>query len=126
MNQHFVYYSGMDESVFERMIRKASERDWSQTDLAVRLGVSPQNVTNWKRRGVPPDQYVNLADTLCCSLDELLGRTKYIGVGQSPAGRWPYKEIDEVKFRDLESDLAARLEGAIILAAAQLGLDVKK
>lgn len=116
----------MDETVFDRMIRKASEKDWSQSDLAVRLGVSPQNVTNWKRRGVPPDQYVNLADTLNCSLDELLGRTKYIGSSKSSSGRWPYRDIDETKFRDLESHQAARLEGAILLASAQLGIDVKK
>lgn len=116
----------MNETVFDRMIRKANEREWSQSDLAIRLGVSPQNVTNWKRRGVPPEQYVRLADVLDCSLDDLLGRTKYIGRESLPPVRWPYQEIDEGKFRDLAPNHAAKLEGAILLAAAQLGLDVKK
>ena len=116
----------MSDTVFDRVIRKAGERDWSQKDLADRIGVAPQNVTNWKRRGVPPDQYVTIADALGCSLDELLGRTKYVGVGQPSAGRWPYDKIDEERFRSLDPTQASRLEGAILLAAAQLGLDVKK
>lgn len=116
----------MDESVFDIVIRKAREKDWTQSDLAVQLGLSPQNVTNWKRRGVPPDQYVKIADTLNCSLDELLGRTKFVGKTDPKAGRWPYPGIDEDKLRGLDTGQAARLEGAILLAAAQLGLDVKK
>lgn len=116
----------MDETVFDRVIRKASERDWSQKELADRIGVAPQNVTNWKRRGVPPDQYVVIADTLDCSLDDLLGRTKYVGAGQLRAGRWPYPSIDEAKFRAIKERDACKLEGAILLAAAQLDLDVKK
>lgn len=116
----------MDESVFEIVIRKAREKDWTQSDLAVQLGLSPQNVTNWKRRGVPPDQYVKIADTLNCSLDELLGRTKFIGKVAMEPRRWPYPSIDEDKLRSLDEKRAARLEGAILLAAAQLGLDVKK
>lgn len=117
---------GMDETVFERVLRKARDRGWSQSDLAERLGLSPQNITNWKSRGIPPERYVGIADALSCSLDELLGRTRYVS-GEEPVPRtWPYSELDERKFRTLDTRQAARLEGAILLAAAQLGLDVKR
>lgn len=116
----------MDETVFDRVLRKARDRGWSQTELAERLGLSPQNITNWKNRGVPPDRYVGIADALSCSLDELLGRMKYVSGASPIPAAWPYTELDEDKFRTLDTRQAARLEGAILLAAAQLGLDVKK
>jgi len=116
----------MDETVFNRVIRKARDRGWSQSDLAERLSLSPQNITNWKSRGVPPERYVAIADALNWSLDEMLGRTRYVPGAQAMPAAWPYTELDEEKFRALDAKQAARLEGAILLAAAQLGLDVKK
>lgn len=116
----------MADTVFERALGKARDKGWNQSDLAVRLGLSPQNVTNWKSRGVPPEKYVALADVLDCSLDELLGRLKYV-TGHKPAtALWPFESLDESKLRNLELSDASKLEGAIIYAAAQLGLDVKK
>ena len=115
----------MDETVFERVIRKACERDWSQSDLAKRIGVSPQNITNWKARGVPSDQFVKIADALDCSLDELLGRWEHAGVITQKQGEWPFKLLDESKIRNMRQEDASRIEGAILLAAAQMGVDLK-
>lgn len=39
---------------------------------------------------------------------------------------WPFDGIDEGKIRNLKGPLASKLEGAILLAAAQLNLDIKK
>lgn len=42
------------------------------------------------------------------------------------SGEWPFRRLDEAKVRNLDPDQVTQLETAIILAAAQLGLDVKK
>lgn len=117
---------GMGKTVFARAIEKAQQKGWNQSDLASRLGVLPQHITNWKSRGIPPDKYVALADVLECSLDELLGRTRFLSAG-SPPPPWPFATIDESKVRALSPGRElAMMEAAILLASAQLGLDVKK
>ncbi len=45
-----------------------------QSQFAAAIGVLPQHVTNWKRRGMPADQHQRAADVLEWSVDELLGR----------------------------------------------------
>ena len=96
----------------------------TQTELAERLGVTKGNVSAWEnaRHEASHDQLLKIAQITGTNI-QLPGIAYHAPSAQL---RWPYKEIDEVKFRGLESDQAARLEGAIILAAAQLGLDVKK
>lgn len=113
----------MSESVFTRMMRWAADSGWSQSELANHLGVSPQNITNWKSRGVPSDRYADIAALFARSVDQLLGKEAEAG---ATIGPWPYSSIDEKKFRAVKETDASKLEGAILLAAAQLGLDVKK
>src|SRR5690606_17844033 len=116
----------MEETVFNRVMRKAREKRWSQSELAKRLDLLPQHVSNWKARGVPPERYEAIADALDCSIDELLGRMKYVaGAGALPSP-WPFKGIDEVKVRALDEANLNQLEAGIIISAAQLGLDVRK
>ncbi|MDP4300366.1 helix-turn-helix domain-containing protein [Leptothrix discophora] len=45
----------------------------NQTKFADAIGVSPQHVTNWKKRGMPADWHVAVAHALGRSVDELLG-----------------------------------------------------
>src|SRR5690606_34032471 len=116
----------MEETVFNRVMRRAREKRWTQSELAKRLDLLPQHVSNWKTRGVPPERYEAIADALDCSIDELLGRMKYVaGAGAMPAP-WPFHTIDEAKVRALDDTKRNQLEAAIIIGAAQLGLDVKK
>lgn len=62
-----------NETPIERVLRLAKERGWNQSDLAGRLGVSSQNVTNWKQRGMPADKLLQAAAVLGCSTDYLAG-----------------------------------------------------
>jgi len=63
----------MKESVFERMKRWGEGEGWNQTEIASRLGLLPQNVSNWKKRGVPPEWHAPIARLFGRSIDELLG-----------------------------------------------------
>lgn len=45
----------------------------NQSQLAVFLGVIPQDITNWKSRGLPTDKYALCAEKFNKSVDELLG-----------------------------------------------------
>lgn len=47
-------------------------------------------------------------------------------VGDSHELPWPLPKIDEGKVRSLSGTEVAELQAAIVIAAAQLGLDVKK
>lgn len=60
-------------------LEKTQDKGWNQTELANRLGVLPQHVSNWIKRGLPTDKYAAVADVLGCSVDELLGRSAYHG-----------------------------------------------
>lgn len=61
----------------DRALSWAKDDGLNQSDLANRLGVLPQDITNWKKRGLPSDKYLEVAETLGRSIDDLLGRTDY-------------------------------------------------
>lgn len=61
----------------------AKAKGWKQTELADKLGVKTQNITNWKTRGLPPDKLAVVAEVLGCSVDLLLGRSES---GQTQVG----------------------------------------
>lgn len=54
---------------------------WNQSDFARELALAsgkpirPQDVTNWKKRGMPAEHLEAASRVLQCSVDELLGRT---------------------------------------------------
>ena len=56
------------------MLRLAAAKGWSQSELARKLGVDAQHITNWKSRDVPAAKQEHVADVLGCSVDQLLGR----------------------------------------------------
>lgn len=61
----------------DRALGWAKEEGMNQSDLARRIGVLPQDITNWKKRDLPSDKYVDIADALNRSIDDLLGRSGY-------------------------------------------------
>ena len=113
--------------MFARIMRWSKSRGWNQSDLASELGLAPQNVSNWKYRDVPPEKYADIARLFGRSVDELLGIVdEKTGATLSPSQSWPFDMVDERKVRDLDAKPRAQLEAAILIAAAQVGLDVKK
>ena len=69
-----VRLTGMgDETVFDRVIRLAWERrKWKRADLIREFDVRKQDLTNWKRRGVPAARHAEIARKLGCSIEEFL------------------------------------------------------
>lgn len=126
MIQQNVYPCAMQDMVIDRALTLANKRGMNQSALARLIGVLPQHITNWKSRGVPPEKYVAIADALDCSLDELLGRTKYVRSLPQVAELWPLPSISESKLRALGSDDRAKIEAALLLGAQTLGIDIKK
>lgn len=64
----------MKRRSIDTVLDKASDLGWNQVELASRLHVAPQFITNWIKRGMPADRLEDAADALGCSIDELLGR----------------------------------------------------
>lgn len=62
----------MDQPIV-RALRWAREMGLNQSAFAARLGCSPQDITNWKKRGMPAEWYLPVANALSKSVDELLG-----------------------------------------------------
>ena len=59
----------------ERIRKLRLERNWSQVDLAKKLNVTKQSVSNWENDNIQPsiDMLVKLAGTFSVSTDYLLG-----------------------------------------------------
>src|SRR6266851_1471022 len=80
---------------------------WNQTDFAKAMGVLPQDVTNWKSRGMPADWLEPVADKLKCSVDLLLGReTKTPGAKSEgnvvPISQpWPFLPVTREQYDHL-------------------------
>jgi hypothetical protein len=56
----------------DRVLAELSRRGLKPVDLAARLGVKPQHVTNWKARGLPADRHEAVAQVLGWTVDHLL------------------------------------------------------
>ena len=59
----------------ERIRKLRQERGWSQVDLAKKLNVTKQSVSNWENDNIQPsiDMLVKLALVFSVSTDHLLG-----------------------------------------------------
>ena len=59
----------------ERIRKLRLERNWSQVDLAKKLNVTKQSVSNWENDNIQPsiEMLVKLAGTFSVSTDYLLG-----------------------------------------------------
>lgn len=68
------------DTVYKKLMHHVVEkRGLKQADLARIVGVTAQNITHWKNRGIPGDKYVPLAKAFGISLDWLL-----LDVGSDP------------------------------------------
>src|SRR5690625_2421243 len=63
----------MSTRQIDRALEWAKKEGMNQSDLARALGVLPQDITNWKKRDLPSDRYLDMAQALKRSVDELLG-----------------------------------------------------
>jgi hypothetical protein len=67
----------MSKRPIDRALEWAKDDGLNQSELAKKAGVLPQDITNWKKRDLPSDKYVVMADALNRSIDDLLGRAGY-------------------------------------------------
>ncbi|NDZ12071.1 hypothetical protein C7T35_15305 [Variovorax sp. WS11] len=63
----------MEERPIDRLLHQARTLGMNQTKLAERLGVSPQDITNWKKRGMPAEWHATAAQAVLESVEWLLG-----------------------------------------------------
>lgn len=87
----------MAETPIERALRIARAKGMNQTKFAREMGVLPQHVTNWKKRGMPPEHYRQAAKVVGITIDELLSEAPLEYAIQ--ADRPPPSRVAEPAFR---------------------------
>jgi len=87
----------MAETPIERALRLARAKGMNQTKFAEKMGVLPQHVTNWKKRGMPPEHYRQAAQVVGITIDALLSDAPHEYVVQ--ANRAPPPRVEEPALR---------------------------
>lgn len=96
------------ERPIDRALRMADERlGMGPSAFGEELGVSPQVVTNWKRRGVPPLYHAQIAELLGCTIEELLGKPLHTGLS------WPFQNVPLARVQRLSRGDLLQLEGVM-------------
>lgn len=118
----------------DRIEMLKAKMQWSDQAMANVAGVSRSAVAQWRGQG---SKIIHSIGDMRAA-ENLERETGYAalwiakGEGQmyaKPApstAEWPFCLIDEEKLRKLDPIQMAQLEAAILIAAAQVGLDVKK
>lgn len=75
----------MAETPISRALRLARAKGMNQTEFAVAMGVLPQHVTNWKKRGMPPEHHRQAAKVVGITVDELLDERPSVQAGTEPS-----------------------------------------
>ena len=119
----------------ERIEEVQAKTGWNDTQMAKAAGVSRSAVAQWAGKGSKIIHAITDVE-VALKLERETGYSalwiaKGIGPKQAKqraaAEFWPFQTIDEQKVLALDPQKERmQLEGAILLAAAQLGLDVKK
>ena len=110
--------SGNGGEPIDRALRMAKARGWNQSRFALELSlsskenVSPQQVHNWIKRGMPPEWHEPVSNLLECSVDELLGR-KRPPPPPGSAARWPFPNIPFKDFDNLSPAAKADIAGMV-------------
>lgn len=102
----------------------------TQSQLGEKLGVTKANVSAWEngRHEASLDQLARIAE-ITNYAEPLPGMSRssaLLRVVPVDVDRWPFRAVDETKVQGLSDSDRVRLETAILIAAAQVGLDVKK
>jgi transcriptional regulator with XRE-family HTH domain len=65
----------MNMIIGKNIAAKRKEREWTQKELAEKVGVNQIQISRWENGKHLPtiEQFVSIADALNCSLDELAG-----------------------------------------------------
>ncbi|MGH8219950.1 MAG: hypothetical protein ACREUT_15515 [Steroidobacteraceae bacterium] len=126
---------GMGEEVnpaerpIDRALRWAKGLDMGESAFAKELGVSPQRVTNWKRRGMPATFHAKAAKVTRHTIQELLGESSPTAspTSESP---WPFA-IERGRFNLLDDRqkhiLELIIERFVLQAELRaLGVDTQK
>ncbi|NYT36644.1 helix-turn-helix transcriptional regulator [Pusillimonas soli] len=100
----------------------------TQSQLGERLGVSKGNVSAWENghHEASVEQVNRIAEitgyverlTVPASLPSSAGTEMW--------AQWPFPQVDQNKVRQLDKESAISLQAAILIAAAQVGLDIRK
>ncbi|MBV6304904.1 helix-turn-helix domain-containing protein [Candidimonas humi] len=86
--------------------------------LSARRGLNIKAAAAFSRGlGVPIDEF---SPTLATQIEQAAERI------ETAMNAWPFISIDQSKVRQLDGSRRAQLEAAILIAAAQVGLDIKK
>lgn len=114
------YWTPQRRKEFGQRLTEAREaKEISRERLAEKMGIkSRAAVGHWETGARTPDvgTLAHLCELLDASAEKLLLGTE----------RWPFPKVDFEKVMRLDRDDRIRLEGALTLAAAQLGLSVDK
>lgn len=85
---HVLFTIGpVTETPIDRAIRWANELGMNQSQFAAAMGVTPQDVTNWKRRGMPPEHHALASVVVKHTIDELVGLSAAENAPPEYAGR---------------------------------------
>lgn len=107
-----------DKELGRRIAAARTAKGMSLAVVGEKLSVTRATVGHWEtgQRAIKHADLAALCGVLDISADELL-----FGVQ-----RWPFSKIDFGSVTDLEPMDLARLEGALMLTAAQLGIEIKQ
>lgn len=90
------------ERPIDKLLAFAHGKGISQTQLAEKLGVTPQHITNWKRRGMPAEWHMKAADAVGANLLYLLATspvTHHGGEGSEISLRAALNVVDQAAQR---------------------------
>ncbi len=62
----------------DRLLKAAKALGWNQSELARRLNIPPQSITNWKHRGMPPEFHAKGARLVRMTVEQLLEGTESV------------------------------------------------
>lgn len=105
----------------------------NQTEFAIRQGIGTQGML-WQymnaRRPLNLAVVASCAEGLGVSIDDisptLAAQVREIRSKLKGEAKWPFRSVDEMKVSQMDGQQLAHLEAALLISAAQLGLDVKK
>lgn len=110
--------ASQDKAVGRRLADARAAKGWSLEHVAKRIGVTRATIGHWETgaRAIKHRDLAAICTVLGVSADEVL-----FGVR-----RWPFEKIDFGSVADLEPIELARLEGALLGLASQLGIEIKR